>query len=124
MDLQEVQRLTSEDARKRNLNNRLDDIGWGLLLIVTGGTWLVPDERIPDGSWLIGVGLIMLGLNAIRFFNGMKIGRFSTVLGILALCAGLWSVFAVRLPLFPLLFILMGASIIVRSLVQQKHRPA
>jgi hypothetical protein len=38
MDLQEVQRLTSEDARKRNLNNRLDDIGWGLLLIVTGKT--------------------------------------------------------------------------------------
>jgi hypothetical protein len=126
MALQETQTLTltGEDARKRNLNNRLDDIGWGLLLIVTGGIWLVPDGRIPEGSWLIGVGLIMLGLNAIRYFNGLKIRGFTTVLGILALCAGLWSVFSVRLPLFPLFFILMGGGIIVKSLVQQKHRPA
>ena len=122
MALQETQTLTSEDGRKRNLNNRLDDIGWGLLLIVTGGIWLVPDERIPEGSWLIGVGVIILGLNAIRYFNGLRIGGFTTVLGIVALCAGLWSVVSMRLPLFPIFFILMGASIIVKSLVQQKHR--
>ena len=27
-----------------------------------GGLWLVPDQWIPEGSWLIGAGLIMLGL--------------------------------------------------------------
>jgi len=52
------------------------------------GLWLLPDETIPEGTWLIGVGVIMLGLNAARYMYGIKMSGFTVVLGIIALSIG------------------------------------
>lgn len=38
------------------LDRRLHDIGWGLLLMLTGMIWLVPAERVPEGAWLLVIG--------------------------------------------------------------------
>ncbi len=54
------------NPEKTALNKRLESIGWGLFLIMLGGFALVPNQVIPKGAWSIGVGLIMLGLNAAR----------------------------------------------------------
>ena len=53
--------------QKLALNARLEAIGWALFLIWIGGLWLMPDERLPEETWLIGAGLIMLGLNGVRY---------------------------------------------------------
>lgn len=34
-----------------------------------GGFALVPGDVVPKGAWLIGVGAIMLGLNAARYLK-------------------------------------------------------
>ena len=45
---------------KEALNWRLEAIGWGLFLIIIGALWLIPEQRVPEGAWLIAAGVIML----------------------------------------------------------------
>jgi hypothetical protein len=120
MSTQEEQ-PTNQEVQKSILNKRLESIGWGLCLIMIGGIWLVPDARVPKGSWLIGAGLIMLGLNAARYLSGIKMSGFTVILGILALGFGISDFFGVDLPLFPILIILIGANIILKPLIEKKR---
>ena len=113
------QKTTWEEAhisfwQKSVLNMRLWFISWALFLIWIGGLWLVPNERLPEGTWLIGAGLIMLGLNGVRYLNGIKISSFTVALGNLALVSGMGRFFGVNLPFFALLLIIIGASIILK----------
>jgi hypothetical protein len=103
----------SDEARKRDLNKRLETVGWGLFLIMLGGFALV--KGVPEGTWLIGAGLIMLGLNAVRLLLGIRASWFTLILGTIALLAGLSSVLGVDIPVGPLLIILIGLAIIVRA---------
>ena len=98
-----------ENTRKVALNKRLEDFGWGVLLITIGTIWLLPEKQVPQGSWLIAAGLITLGLNAIRYFNGIKMVGFSLVVGGLALFAGLGAFFSLKLPLLAIALIVIGA---------------
>ena len=121
MTKQDVQATSGHDTHNNELNKRLEAIGWGLFLIMLGGIWLVPDERVPQGIWLIGAGLIMLGINGVRYLNGIKMSGFTSVLSILALAAGLSGLFGVKLPLFAILLVLIGASIILKPLIEKKQ---
>lgn len=78
-----------QDNEKSALNKRLESVAWGLFLIMLGGFALVPDATTPKGVWSIGVGLIMLGLNAARYFVKIKMSGFTTILGILSLAGGI-----------------------------------
>ncbi len=76
------------DESKSALNKRLEAIGWGCFLVMLGGFMLVPHELVNKGYWSIGVGLIMLGLNAARYFNKIRMSGFTTFLGIVSLISG------------------------------------
>jgi hypothetical protein len=110
-----------EQREKLTLNHRLERISWGLFLIMIGGLWLVPNDWVPEGTWLIGAGLIMLGLNAARYLNGIAMSSFTIILGSLALAGGLAHLFGVALPLLPILLILIGA-VIIAELVFGKEQ--
>ena len=120
MTTQNDQLTNNQGERKSTLNKRLETIGWALFLIMIGSIWLVPKERVPEGTWLIGTGVIMLGLNAARYFNGIRMSGFTIVLGILALAFGVSDFFAVNLPFFPILLILIGARILLKPLIEKK----
>jgi len=92
----------AQDRQKQALDKQLETIGWGLFLIMIGGIGLV-----PQGVWLIGVGLIMLGLNAARYVHGIKTSNLTIVLGILALLSGLGDLLGVELPVFAIVLILL-----------------
>jgi hypothetical protein len=77
------------DPEKAAQNKRLESIAWGLFLIILGGFALVPDATIPKGLWSIGVGLIMLGLNATRYYYQIRLSGFTTVLGIISVLGGI-----------------------------------
>ena len=98
------------------LERRLEDLGWGVLLIAVGTIWLLPEEHVPHGSWLIAAGLIMLGLNVARFFSGLRTSGFSLVVGILALIAGLGEFFGIGVPLLPIALIVIGAYLLLKPL--------
>jgi hypothetical protein len=98
---------------KRALDHQFERISWALFLIMLGGLGLVPG--VPSGTWLIGTGLIMLGLNVVRYLNGIPVGIFSISLGFAAIAFGVAKFVGADLPVLPILLILIGASIIWRS---------
>jgi hypothetical protein len=77
------------DPEKAALNNRLETIGWGCFLVMFGGFLLVPNTVVAKGIWSIGVGAIMLGLNAARYFYKIRMSGFTTVLGIISVIGGI-----------------------------------
>jgi cytosine/uracil/thiamine/allantoin permease len=99
---------------KHELNRRLESISWGLFLIMLGGFALL--KSVPEGTWLVGAGVIMLGLNGLRLLFGIRIGWTTVILGTVALLSGLGSVYGVSIPVGPLLVILIGLAIILRAL--------
>jgi len=112
--------MAEENVQKQHLNKQLEAIAWGLFLIMLGCLWLIPNEKVPEGTWLIGVGIIMLGLNLARHLYGIKLSGFTIVLGIVALSVGIGDVFGVDLPIFPILIILWGLSVVLEPLLKKK----
>jgi hypothetical protein len=109
---------TTEELLKteeqKAVNDRLEAVGWGLFLIMVGGFALIPGDQIPRGVWSIGVGLIMLGLNAARYYYGLKLSGFTTFLGILALLGGIGQLLGFDALDGALLLIILGAYLILK----------
>ena len=118
MSLQPDSFIPDEDAEA--LNKRLEMLGWGLFLIMIGGLMLVPEQYVPEGLWLVGAGLIMLGLNAARYFYHLPLSWFTIILGLLALASGAGDLIGIDLPVFPILLILIGAHILLKSRFERK----
>ena len=97
---------------------RLDQIGWGIFLVMVGAIWLV--LSVPQGTWLIGTGILLLVLNAIRSRLGIPLSGVSVALGVLALAAGLGDFTGINLPLFPVCLVIMGATMILRPMMSQR----
>ena len=96
-----------------SLDHRLETVGWALFLIMIGA--LVLWESSPEGLWLVGTGIIMLGLNAARYLYGIAVSTFTIGLGALAILLGGADLVGVDLPVFPILLILIGVQILFRA---------
>lgn len=114
--------MTDQDQHKMHLNKRLEAVAWGLFLIMIGGLWLLPDETVPEGAWLLGVGVIMLGLNGVRYLYGIKMSGFTIFLGIIALIIGIGAFLGVDMPVFPILIILWGLSVVLEPFLKKKPK--
>jgi hypothetical protein len=109
-----------QDSRKVLLDKRIAALFWALMFILAGAIWLFPDARIPNGTWLIGIGAILLSLNVVRLVKGIPVHVLPSVLGVLALGAGLAAYVGLELPLVALTLIAIGASIILESLTARR----
>lgn len=114
--------VDKKQTQKDVLDKRLDAIGWALFFIMIGGLWLAPEGLIPGGTWLIGTGVIILGMTWIRRSNNLPISGFWVFMGILALVSGLSSVFGLNIPIFPILLIIIGLSVILKPFLRGKER--
>jgi hypothetical protein len=102
------------DPEKAALNKRIETVAWGLFLIMLGGFMFVPKNQAPEGLWSIGVGAIMLGLNAARYLNRIKMSGFTTVLGIISILGGVVQLFGVKNLEGAFLLIILGAFLILK----------
>ena len=98
--------------KERKELERYEKIGWGLFLVMLGAIWLFPDSVVPEGTFMFGVGVILVGLNLIKYSKGYKVNGFTIFLGVVALIAGLSSLLGRSVDIFPLILILWGISII------------
>ncbi len=104
----------------RKLNPGFETIAWGAFFLVWGITEMF--KFLPDGTGAIGIGLILLGLNAARYFNGIAMSGFTITLGILALLWGVLELAEValglpfELPIFGILLMVLGLIVLVRGL--------
>jgi hypothetical protein len=114
--------------QQQALNRKLDAIGWGAFFVWWGVTELFPS--LPEGVGAIGIGLILLALNAVRSRNGIPTSGFTTTLGILALVLGGLELAQValdlpfELPVFGILLIVLGLIILGRELTGNRSESA
>jgi len=97
-----------------------ESIAWGAFFIWWGITELIPS--LPTGTGALGIGLILLGLNAARYFSGSPISRFSVTIGFLAVVWGALDLAGVLLnlpfeiPVFAILLMLLGLIVLIRAI--------
>jgi len=105
-------------------NHRFEAIAWGIFFVWWGVTELFPS--LPEGIGAIGIGVILLGLNAVRAAKGIAASGFTTTLGILALALGALELSRLvlhlpfELPVFGILLIVLGMIFLGRELMQTK----
>ena len=102
------------------LDRRLDAVGWALFLVMIGGVWLAPEGALPEGTWLIGTGVIILGMAFVRRMKGLAINGFWVFMGVVALGTGLSSVLGVDIPVFPILLVIVGLNVLVKPFLKEK----
>jgi len=98
---------------RKTLDKRYEVIAWGAGFMWVGILGFVPGEQ--NGLGVLGIGLILLGLNLARYLSKIPTNGFTTVLGILT--SGLGLVVLLRpvlniprfeVDFFPLLLIVIG----------------
>lgn len=110
----------------RAQNRDFEVIAWGAVFIWWGITELV--RILPDGTGAIGIGLILIGLNAARLLNGIPVSAFSTTIGALMLVwggldlAGAVLPLPFELPVFAILLITLGVLLVAREIVRPRDR--
>ncbi len=108
----------------RTLNQKLETVAWAAFFIWWGITELA--QSLPPGIGAIGIGVILLGLNAARRLNGLPASGFTTTLGVLALVLGGLELarpalrLPFELPVFAILLIVVGMTMLGRSLIQNR----
>jgi len=94
-------------------NRNIETLAWGALFVWWGITLLI---KFPAGVGLLGVGLILLGANAVRYFQRIRINGFSACIGVLALVWGglelAGTILPFELPVFAILLIALGAAVV------------
>jgi hypothetical protein len=116
---QDLEAPADRRGQKAQMDERLEGLGWGVLLVVIGTIWLLPERIVPPGTWLIAAGTIILGVNAIRYLKGIETRSFGMLVGVVALFAGLRALLDVDLPLFPVALIVIGLWILVKRLTER-----
>ena len=117
----EAQAEINVDPDKAALNKRLETMAWGLFLVMLGGFMFVPHEIIRGGWWSIGVGLIFLGLNAARYFNGLRMSGFTTFLGILSIIGGIFDLVGMESVNGAVLLIVLGGYLILKPYFDKRQ---
>jgi len=111
---EEAKKETNINPEKAALNKRMETMAWGAFLIMLGGFMFVPEEIIKGGWWSIGVGLIFLGLNAARYFNGLRMSGFTTFLGIISVIGGALDLILVQDINGAVFLIVLGSYLILK----------
>ena len=109
------------DPDKSVMNKNLERVAWGAFLIMLGGFMFVPQEIVEGGWWSIGVGLIFLGLNAARYFNGLRMSGFTTFLGILSIIGGILELVGMEGINGAVLLIVLGSYIILKPYFDKRQ---
>lgn len=116
-----LQRDDNQTAELVAQNKRLESIGWGFFLVMLGGSLIIPDDVAPDGVWTIGVGLIMLGLNAARYFYRIRMSAFTTILGIIAVAVGIAELLGFDMLGGAFLLIILGAYLLLKPVFDRRQ---
>lgn len=112
----------------KETDRRLQTAAWGIIIILFGGLGLVPGDQ--TNLFVLGIGVILLGLNLIRYINKIPINGFSTTFGMVALVLGgtasLRSILGwkthLELSLIPILLIALGFYLLIPP-PEQKENP-
>jgi len=96
----------------RDLAEKLAAAGWGLFFIWVGIALFM------DFGWavgLLGVGIITLAGQAARKVFNLRLEVFWITIGLCFALGGAWRLYGVELPMVPMLLIMAGMAVLLRS---------
>lgn len=103
----------------KKVDCHLQTAAWGIIIILYGGLCLVPGNQIS--LFVLGIGIVLLGLNLLRYINNIHINGLSTAFGMVSLILG--GVAFIRpmlgwknpleLSFFPILLIVFGLYLLI-----------
>ncbi len=102
------------------VSKHLEEVAWGLLLVLTGVVWLAPGIPLPFGTWLIGVGSVLVGANIVRYATDRRFETFSLVLGVVALAAGVGEYLAMDVSVIGLALLAFGIVLLLKPLARMR----
>jgi hypothetical protein len=108
-----------DKTRNAGLAQKLDAVGWGLFLIWLG---IVLLAGAKTSVALLGIGIIMVGVQLARQFLRIRIEGFWFVVGLLFLVGSLWQLADTRVRLIPILLIVAGVALIVTKFLSRQQR--
>ena len=121
MEEETQQEVVNIDPEKAEMNKNFERVAWGAFLIMLGGFMFVPEQIIKGGWWSIGVGLIFLGLNVARYFNGLRMSGFTTFLGILSVTGGILDLVGMEGVNGAILLIVLGGYVIFKPYFEKRQ---
>lgn len=92
--------------------SRFDIIGWALFFVWVGVAWLA---GLSLATGLLGVAVILLGMQGIRGGVGVQVEWFWVLVGLGFAVAGLWQWLDIQKPLAPFVFIIIGIAALLWS---------
>jgi hypothetical protein len=102
------------------LNHRYSLVGWGALFVWIGAVSFLPGSRLPFGLGLLGIGVILLGINlARRGIHKIPANGTDITLGVIAFALGAAELFR-SLALIPISLIAIGLVLLSRSRLARK----
>ncbi len=111
---------------KLSLDRNFDILAWGAFFIWWGITALF--KSLPVGLGAVGLGLILLGLNAARALNGIPTSGFTLTLGLITLGLGGFDLAKAALhlpwdlPVFAITLTLLGVLFMARAILANRSR--
>jgi hypothetical protein len=109
-------RLVTDRA---TLTRKLDAAGWGLFSIWIGIAMFTHADK---GTFLLGMGSIILAAQAVRKYALLKFDAFWVVAGSLVVVGGVWNLLNVKLELFPFFCIAAGAGFLISTMAGRRSQ--
>lgn len=101
-------------------HRQLSAIAWGLLFVWVGVAVMF---GVGWGYGLLGVGVIILGSQAVHLMMGeFRLDWFSTIVGLLFVVGGIWVLFSIQVGLVPILAIVAGVALMLSALTSRPAR--
>jgi hypothetical protein len=110
------------NPESHRLARSIDQTGWAFLLIMTGALWLVPSGWLPEGTWLLGTGLILLASSAARHLHRLRTSTFGFIVGLAVLLAGVEKIIDREILSAPILVIVVGVAMVGKVVVETTRR--
>ena len=96
--------------REHDRSTIFDVIGWALFFIWVGFAWLM---NFGLGWGLLGVGILTIGIQAMRVLFGVKLEGFWLVVGMAFVAVGFWELWSVETPFAPVILIALGFGLLL-----------
>lgn len=124
----ETKKIEEKELKKddiKNLDERCETFAWGIFFILGGVIFLIPGDQSDE--FLLGIGIILLGLNLIRYMYKIPTNIITIILGMMALVLGIIPLLRrvlnfpkFEVDIFPILFVIIGLYFIISAIKRTK----
>ncbi len=112
-DVQPSLARSPEPSNRDDSLRQIDSGAWAVFFIWVG---IVMLAGLAWDWFLVGVGILILGVQVVRRQRNLEIETFGVVMGLIILAAGVWDLLSMPLPLMPIILIALGAYLLWKTL--------